>query len=106
MTGDWPDESEGASEAGTVASEHQHQHDQEETEEEAELALAAMAELAVGERQPLGEALPPFGARQDEIDEEVEKEGSWSVLLHNDDVSASMQLASHHTIPCSHAARC
>ena len=42
-----------ASEAGTAACEHDHQH--EETEEEAEAALAAMAELAVGERQPLGE---------------------------------------------------
>ena len=38
--------------------------------------------------------------------EEVDKEKSWRVLLHNDDVSASMQLASHHTIPCSHPARC
>ena len=76
VTGEWPDEAELASEAGTAACEHDHQH--EETEEEAEAALAAMAELAVGERRPLGEELvaaggaskpyPPFGALQQDVD--------------------------------------
>ena len=73
VTGEWPDESEAGSEAGTASSEHGHQH--QETEEEAEAALAAMAELAVGERRPLGEELlgASAGGEAEEEVEEVEE---------------------------------